>query len=136
MPKQSSRMRAVDIAARMLDNRPYGMTPAEFLYKNDVSNKSLTVDKLEERKDISVSTLYQLCKAQGYQIIVYNPNPPKGMQSSYTVGERKATICAREHREKVFLRKDPYTGKLYATVRKYKRKKKPLRRIEHDGENS
>lgn len=115
-------MRATDIAARLIDARPE-YESCEELARRAGFVQPLTVTSLNRRKDIGVGLLYQVAKAFGYQVIVYNPNPPEGLKSMYVVGEEHIPVKAREQRNKVHISRDPYNNKLFRAVRKYKKRK-------------
>lgn len=116
-------IRATYIAARLINNRP-DHESCEALCKRIGLNCTHTVDSMMNRKDISVGILYRLCKAFGYQIMIYNPKPPHGLDSIYVVGTAKSPISDRELKGKCHITRDAYTGEVYRVVRKYKRKKK------------
>ena len=116
-------IRATYIAARMINNRP-DYESCEAFCKRIGLPCTHTVESMMNRKDVSTGILYRLCKALGYQIIVYNPKPPVGMNSMYIVGTGKSPIAARELKGKCHITRDVYTGEVYRVVRKYKRKKK------------
>lgn len=116
-------IRATYIAARLIEARPeYEST--EELARRAGFPCNLSVRILERRKDIYVGLLYQVCKTFGYQIIVYNPKPPKGLEKMYIVGEDKAPVTPREKKNKVHYTRDAYNNQFFRSVRKYKRKKK------------
>lgn len=75
-------------------------------------------------EDLKCGMLYKLCKALGYQVMIYNPTPPEGLESIYVIGTDKCPIPPRENKGYFGLRKDAYTGAIYRVPKKYKRKKK------------
>lgn len=115
-------IRATDIAARLIESRPE-YESCEELARRAGFVQPLTVTSLNRRKDIGVGLLYQVCKAFGYQIIIYNPNPKGGLEKMYVVGEKHAPIKPREQKNKMHISRDPYNNKLFRTVRKYKKRK-------------
>ena len=125
-------MRAKDILARFIDARPEGESCAEFS-KRIGSSKIITVEDMNNRRDVTSGLMYRIAKAFGYQILFYNPNPPNGLEKIYTIGERKAPIKARERKRMARITVDTYTGQKFRFVRKYKRKKKNIVRIERQG---
>lgn len=116
-------IRATYIAARLINNRPADETVESFARRIGVPS-SLTVKKLCDMEDIKCGLLYRICKAFGYQIMIYNPNPPEGLEQMYVVGTAKCPIPPRENKGYFGLRKDEYTNTIYRVPRKYKRKKK------------
>ena len=116
-------IRATYIAARLINKRP-DHESCEAFCKRIGLNCTHTVDSMMNRKDISAGVLYRICKALGYQIIIYNPKPPVGLDSMYVVGTGKAPIAEKELKGKCHITRDAYTGEVYRVVRKYKRKKK------------
>ena len=128
-------MRATDIAARLVDARPEYESADEFTRRARLPSK-ISVDVLNRRRDIGVGLLYQICKVFGYQIMIYNPRPPEGLNQCYIVGERKSPIRPREKRDKqnkVRYSRDPYNNQFFKAVRKYKRKKKNFVKVEKIG---
>lgn len=116
-------IRANYIAAILLNSRPDYESWDEFCRKHNLPY-STTVESLKNRMDIKMGLLYRIAKIFGYQIIVYNPNPPKGLEKMYVVGEEKCPIMPREQRRLTHIKKDEYTGEIYRVVRKYKKKKR------------
>ena len=116
-------IRATYIAARLINGRPIDEPFGEFARRVGISDK-LTVKKLCDMDDIKCGLLYQICKAFGYQIMIYNPNPPEGLESMYVVGTAKCPISPRENKGYFGLRRDAYTGTIYRVPRKYKKKKR------------
>lgn len=116
------KIRAKYIAGRMIEARPEHES-AEGLAKRAGFPFTMTVKSLEKRKDLEVGLFYQICKAFGYQIIVYNPNPPKGLEKTYVVGEGESPVTPRERKNKVHYTRDAYNNQLFRSVRKYKRHK-------------
>lgn len=119
-------MRATYIAARFLNNIPNDEPYESFAVRNGLP-RSLTVKKLCEKDDIKCGLLYRIAKAFGYQIIVYNPNPPKDMEKMYIIGEAKCPIAPKEHKGYYHIRRDEYTNTIYRVARKYKKQKRVSR---------
>ncbi len=115
-------MRATDIAARLIEARPEWESAEEFTRRVHLPSK-VSVDILNRRKDIGVGLLYQICKAFGYQIMIYNPNPPEGLRQCYVIGEKKSPIKPREKKGDVHYTRDAYNNQFFRATRKYKRKK-------------
>lgn len=115
-------MRAIYIAARLIEARPEHETVEE-LARRAGFPCTVSIGYLEKRQDIKVGLLYQIAKAFGYQIIVYNPNPPKGLEKMYVVGDEKAPVIPRERKCKVHYTRDTYNNQKFRATRKYKRKK-------------
>lgn len=126
-------IRAKDILARLIDARPDEESYSEFS-KRIGSSKIITVEDMNKRKDVTSGLMYRIAKAFGYQIMFYNPKPPKGLEKIYVVGEKKAPIKAREKKSQARITVDTYTGQKFRYVRKYKRKKKSFVRINSNGE--
>lgn len=124
----TKRMRATYIVANLLNGRPEYESVEAFSQRIGLSY-TLDVNRLNKRQDIVTGIFYRVCKALGYQIIVYNPNPPKGLEKMYVVGEEKATVLSREHTGFHKLRRDTYTGDIYRVPKKYKRKFKKVNRV-------
>ena len=116
-------IRANYIAAIFLNTRPDYEDWEEFCRREKVP-LTATVDNLIHRKDVKVGFLYHIARIFGYQIIVYNPNPPKGLEKMYLVGKDSASVMKKEPRAKHTLMRDDYTGEIYRVVNKYKRKRK------------
>ena len=126
----AKKLRMTYILARMLNNLPDEEPYEEFAVKHGLP-RALSVKKLCNMEDMKCGLAYRIAKAFGYQLIVYNPNPPKGMDKMYVVGEDKSPIVPREHLGKNRLRKDEYTNTVYRVPRKYKKK---LRMVTHNAE--
>lgn len=122
-------IRAKDILTRLIDSRPDGESNEDFCRRIGM-DKTVTVESLNNRRDVTSGLMYQIAKAFGYQILFYNPNPPDGLDKIYTVGEKKAPIKPRERKNKVKVIRDSYTGEKFRVVTKRKRKSKTFRRIE------
>lgn len=116
-------IRATYIAARLINGRPEDETFDAFAKRIGIS-RTLTVKRLCDMEDIKCGLLYRICKAFGYQIMIYNPNPPEGLEQMYVVGKDKCPIPPREHKGYYGLRKDAYTNTIYRVPRKYKKRKK------------
>lgn len=116
-------MRAKDILTRLIDSRPDGESYGELSHRIGLS-KTVTVESLNNRRDVTSGLMFRIAKAFGYQILFYNPNPPDGLEKIYTVSERKAPIKPRERKDTVKVIRDSYTGEKFRYVRKYKKKKK------------
>lgn len=119
-------MRATYIMARLLNNIPNDEPYESFAARNGLP-RNLSVKALCEKDDMKCGLLYRIAKAFGYQIIVYNPNPPDGLEKMYVIGERKCPIAPREHKGYYHLKKDEYTNTIYRVPRKYKKKKRVRR---------
>ena len=117
------RIRAPYIAARLVNGRPLDEPFAEFAKRAGIPN-TWTVKNLCKMEDLKCGMLYKLCKALGYQVMIYNPTPPEGLESIYVIGTDKCPIPPRENKGYFGLRKDAYTGAIYRVPKKYKRKKK------------
>ena len=116
-------IRATYIAERLINSRPLDEPLSEFTRRVGIPS-TLTVKNLCDREDTGCGLLYKICKAFGYQIMIYNPTPPEGLESIYVVGTAKSPISPRENKGYFGLRKDAYTGDIYRVPKKYKRKKK------------
>ena len=114
-------VRAQYIVANFINQRPEYESCEEFSARIGLAYPIDTA-KVMKRKDVGVGLLYRVCKAFGYQVICYNPKPPKGMQSIYLVGENTGTILPREYKGAHKLKRDAYTGRIYRVPRKYKKK--------------
>lgn len=123
-------IRATYIAARLINNRPDYESYEAFSRRVGLPY-TMTVDNLMKRKDITIGLLYRICKVFGYQIIIYNPKAPKGLDSMYVVGTETSPIAPRELKGSYHVKRDVYTGEIYRSVRKYKRRKteKKFKRI-------
>lgn len=116
-------MRATDILARLMNSKPVEESAEAFSRRVGLPY-ALTVDKLNKRKDIGAGLLYQICKAFGYQIMIYNPRPPKGLKTCYVVGKKHIPCLPQEYKGKYKLKRDAYTNEVYRVPRKYKKKPK------------
>lgn len=125
------RIRATYIAARLINSRPDFESYEAFSRRVGLPF-TMTVDSLTKRKDITVGLLYRICKVFGYQIIVYNPKPPQGLDSMYVIGTAKSPIAPRELKGSYHVRRDAYTGEIFRTVRQYRKKKKRKKFIKVD----
>ena len=122
-------MRAKDIVARFLNARPDDESIDAFCRRLGLP-RTITVDKLRNRRDIPTGLLYQVCRAFGYQIMIYNPNPPEGLEKCYIVDKKFSPVKPREEkRSKVRVTYDTYDNGVYRAVRKYKRKRKDFKRV-------
>ena len=117
-----TKMRAKYVAARLVEARPEYETTEE-LARRAGFPYNVSIASLSRRKDIYVGLLYQICKVFGYQIIVYNPHPPQGLEKMYVIGDEEAPVTPREKKNKVHYSRDAYNNKLFRTKRKYKRQK-------------
>lgn len=126
--KMKKCIRATDIVARLIEARPDYESYNEFARRAGLAT-TLTPTILNRRKDIGVGLLYRVAKAFGYQVIIFNPNPPKGMEKAYVVGEGKAPIKPRVKDDSVHVRRDPYNNQLFKATRKYKRKRTKFTRV-------
>lgn len=115
-------IRATDIVARLIESRPDYESYEELARRAGLIS-TLTPVSLKRRNDIGVGLLYKVAKAFGYQVIVFNPNPPKGLEKAYVVGEERAPIEPKVRPGTVHVSRDPYNNQLFRTTRKYKRKK-------------
>lgn len=116
-------MRAKDILTRLIDARPDDETYDELSMRMGLS-KTVTINSLNSRRDVTSGLMYRVAKAFGYQILFYNPNPPDGLEKIYTVGVRKAPIKPREKKNGTRVIRDSYTGEKFRYARKYKKKKR------------
>lgn len=116
-------IRATYIAARLINGRPLDEPLSDFIKRSGVPS-SWTVKRLCEMDDIRCGLLYKVCKALGYQVMIYNPKPPEGLESIYVLGTSKCPIPPRENKGCFGLRRDSYTGTIYRVPRKYKKKRK------------
>ena len=121
-------MRAKDILTRLIDSRPDGESYGELSQRIGLS-KTISVESLNNRRDVTSGLMFRIAKAFGYQILFYNPNPPDGLEKIYTVSERKAPIKPRERTNTVKVVRDSYTGEKFRYVRKYKKKKRNTRLV-------
>lgn len=117
----AKRMRMTYVLARMINSLPDDMPYEVFAVKHGLP-RSLSVKKLCNMDDIKCGLAYRIAKAFGYQILVYNPNPPEGLEKMYVIGEHKSPIAPREYLGKNRLRKDEYTNTIYRVPKKYKKK--------------
>ena len=122
------RIRATDIVARFLEARPDYESYSEFSRRAGLIS-TLTPTSLKKRNDVGVGLLYKVAKAFGYQVIVFNPNPPKGMEKAYVVGEGHAPIEPKKKTDDVKVKRDPYNDQLFRSTRKYKRTKSKFTRV-------
>ena len=116
-------LRAKDILTRLVDARPDEESYAEFSSRIGLS-KSLSVESLNKRRDVTSGLMYRIAKAFGYQILFYNPNPPQGLEKIYAVGVKKSPVKARDNRNTVKTFRDSYTGEKFRVTKRYKRKRK------------
>jgi len=121
-------IRAKDILTRLIDSRPDGESYEEFSHRIKL-RRTVTIESLNNRRDVTSGLMYRIARAFGYQILFYNPNPPKGLDKIYTVGVKKSPIKPRERKNTVRVIRDDYTGEKFRIVRKYKKKKKTIRRV-------
>ena len=124
-------MRATDIMARLIDSRPEGESFESFSHRAGLPY-TLTTEKLNNKRDICVGLLYKLCKAFGYQIMIYNPKPPKGLKTCYVVGRKHIPCQPRELKGKYRLKRDAYTNEVYRVPRAYKKKPKLVKVTRQD----
>lgn len=120
---KTKRMRATYIMARLINSRPEGESFTRFADRIGIP-RELTVKKLCEKNDVVTGWLYRVCKAFGYQIIAYNPNPPAGLEKMYVIGEEKRPIVPKEHKGYYHAKKDKYTNEIFRVPRTYKKKQK------------
>ena len=117
-----TKMRAKFVAARLIEARPEHESTEE-LARRAGFPFIVSISSLAKRKDIYVGLLYQICKVFGYQIIVYNPKPPQGLEKMYVIGEEEAPVIPREKKNKIHYTRDAYNNKLFRSKRKYKKQK-------------
>lgn len=115
-------MRAIDVVAKLIDGRPDEETYEAFSRRVGLPS-TLSVNSLYERNDINTGLLYQIAKAFGYQIMIYNPNPPDGLEKCYIVGDKRCKVKPRERKRKMHYSRDTYNNEIYRQKRKYERKK-------------
>lgn len=116
-------IRANYIVANFVDHRPDYESCEEFSHRIGLSY-TLETEKLKQQKDVLCGLLFRVCKAFGYQIILYNPKPQKGLEQMYVIGEGRMKFLPREEKQKFRVSRDSYTGEIRREPRKYKRKKK------------
>lgn len=122
-------IRAKDILTRLIDSRPDEESYEE-LSKRIGLPGTVSVESLNNRRDVTSGLMYRIAKAFGYQILFYNPNPPEGLEKIYIVGEKKSPLKPRERKNKIKVIRDSYTGEKFRVVRKYKKKKRvTLRKV-------
>lgn len=121
-------IRATDIVARLIEARPDYESYEELARRAGLIS-SLTPNKLNRRNDIGVGLLYRVCKAFGYQVIIFNPNPPKGLEKAYVVGEERSPVEPKVRPGNIHVSHDPYNNQLFRSTRRYKRKKKRFTRV-------
>ena len=124
-------MRATNIMARFLDQRPEYESYEAFSRRVGLPY-TLTVNGLNKRNDVPTGLFYFFCKIFGYQIIVYNPNPPRGLNKSYILGEKDLPYTPRENRHRISIRKDKYNNTVYRAVRHYKRRSVGFKKVSKD----
>lgn len=116
-------VRAPYIVANFINKRPEYESCEEFSRRIGL-DYTLDINRVMKRADVGVGLLYRIARAFGYQVLLYNPKPPKDMDSIYLIGEGKMDILPREYKGIHKLRRDKYTGKVYRVPRKYVKKKK------------
>lgn len=122
-------IRAKDILTRLIDSRPDNESYEEFARRVNLP-RTITVEGLNKRRDVTSALMYRIAKAFGYQLLFYNPHPPEGLDKIYVVGAKKATLKPRERRSEVKVFRDDYTDEKFRVVRKYKKKKRiKLRKV-------
>lgn len=127
--KSKKGVRANYIAAIFMNNRPANESFEEFSHRVGLPHTT-SVTQMNKRKDVTFGLMYRICKIFGYQIIIYNPEPPKGLEKMYIVGEEHAPVTPREEiGRKTHITKDEYTGSVFRVVRKYKGKPKNYKRV-------
>ena len=127
----ASTMRATNIMARLLDHRPEYESYEAFSRRVDLPY-TMTVNGLNKRNDVPTGLFYFFCKVFGYQIIVYNPNPPPGLSKSYILGDKDMPYKPREDRNRISIRKDRYNNTIYRAVRHYKRRSVGFRKVKKE----
>ena len=122
-------MRAKDIVSRFINARPDYESCEAFCRRIGLPT-TLTVEKLREKRDITTGLLYQICKAFGYQIMIFNPNPPEGLEKCYIIDKKYAPVKPREGKKtKMHITRDSYTNEIFRVTRKYKRNKKTMKKV-------
>lgn len=116
--KKGKGVRAPYIVANFINQRPEYESCEDFSRRIGL-DYTIDTTRIMRRKDVGCGLMYRVAKAFGYQLILYNPKPPKGMQSIYQIGENTGTILPREYKGIHKLRRDAYTGKVYRVPRKY-----------------
>ena len=119
--KKGKGVRAPYIVANFINQRPEYESCEDFSRRIGL-DYTIDTTRIMRRKDVGCGLMYRVAKAFGYQLILYNPKPPKGMQSIYLVGTNKGEILPRELKGIHKLRRDEYTGKVYRVPRKYRKK--------------
>lgn len=114
-------IRATYIVARLLNARPDYESAETFSHRIGLTY-TLDTKRLMEQSDVLASLLYKVGKAFGYRLMLYNPDPPKGLDSIYVIGTEKAPINPREEKGVYSIKRDKYTGEIYREKRKYKKK--------------
>lgn len=115
-------IRATYIVARLINNKPVEESMDAYLSRVGLP-RSLSIEKLKKRKDLSAGILYRVCKIFGYQVICYNPKPPNGLDKMYVLGTGTVPIPKPPLQGVHHVTRDDYTGEVYRVPRKYKRKK-------------
>ena len=115
-------VRAPYLLAHLINNRPEYESCEEFSHRIGLTY-TLDTDRVMKRSDVGCGLMYRVAKVFGYQLILYNPKPPKDMESIYVIGEGKMRIMPRERKGKYQLKKDAYTGEIYRVPRKYKKQR-------------
>lgn len=122
-------MRAKDIVARFINARPDYESCEAFCRRIGLPY-TMTVEKLRDKRDITTGFLYQICKAFGYQVMIYNPNPPEGLEQCYVIDKKFAPVKPREEKKpKIHVVRDSYTNEVFRVKRKYKRNKKKMIKV-------
>jgi len=116
-----------DVLARFIDARPEYETYEAYSRRIGL-HTCLTITMLNKREDIAVSTAYKIAKAMGYEVMLYNPNAPQGLEKCYVLGTERSKIEPRERRKRYVYHKNHYTGEVYREKRKY-RNRKSFKRI-------
>lgn len=123
-------MRAKDIVSRFINARPDYESCEAFCRRIGLPT-TLTIEKLRVRRDITTGLLYQLCKAFGYQIMIFNPDPPEGLEKCYIIDKKYCPVRPREERQsRLHVTRDSYTNEIFRATRKYKRHKKTMKKVE------
>lgn len=115
-------MRAIDIVARFINARGEDETYTQYSRRIGLPF-TMTIRKLYALKDIDTGLLYQIAKAHGYQIMLYNPKAPDGLEKIYVVGDKECKLKPREKKKKYHISRDTYNNSLFRLKRKYERKK-------------
>ena len=115
-------MRAIDIVARLINARKEDETYTAYSRRIGLPS-TLSISRLYKLRDIDTGLLFQIAKAHGYQVMLYNPKAADGLEKIYIVGDRECKLRPREKRRKSRCTRDTYNNALFRQKRKYERKK-------------